>query len=392
MGSAIDAADPGSAERTGIFDRIAAFYEYQGIPSTAETYMVLDTGGYNTYIFRPESQAIEWLVDRIAGDDWKSRLGVTALEATAAVPWLLTFVPMVRSEPVTVATDDPFDVAVVGDRITLLQLDSRQVSTIAINDPKKLRREIDRRQRLPNSINTPPVIEHDVEYPYIVKRYLDGRELTDPVAEWKLLLDALNQLTALYESDRRRVATADVVRELEGTLAAEDELDGVARSGLELLNGLDLPPTLYRGPVHGDLHAGNLFVNDAVYVLDWEDVRTDYLLDDFFRPFVIHQYDVPLHRLFVQMMDGRGEGGRIMADYARDIGPLAYGGSEPYSGLPLFYLLSLLADGGENGSLRPPCRELLSGVVSEYTGRGSPRMRPVSNSVGLWDGSTVPHR
>ncbi|WP_122089270.1 phosphotransferase [Halalkalicoccus subterraneus] len=366
MGSAIETANPQSFDRPGVFDRIAEFYEYQGIPSATEVYMVLDTDGYNTYAFRPESRAIEWLVDRLGGGGWKSRLGTTILETTAAVPGLLPFVPLIRSEYATVAAENPFDVAVVGDRITLLQLDNRHVSTIAIDDPDKLRNEIEHRQRLPDSINTPPIIEHDSEYPYIIERYLNGRELIDPVEEWKALFDALNQLTALYENDRHRVATTDVVRELEGALATEDETNGTTRAGLQLLDDLDLPSSLYRGPIHGDLHARNLFINDAVYILDWEDVRMDYLLDDLFRPFVIHQYDIPLHQLFVQMIHGRGEGGRIMADYAREIGPIAYGDSETYSGLPLFYLLSLLADGGENGSLRPPCRELLSGIVSSY--------------------------
>ncbi len=370
--SVIETTDTPSSDPPDRFsDRIAAFYEHRGASCVPETYMVLDTGGYNTYAFRPEPRAIEWLVERIAGDDWKSRLGVGALTIGSVVPRLLPLVPMIRSETVTVAAENPFDVAVMGDRITLLSLNERLVYTIAIDDETKLRREIDRRKRLPDSINTPSTIEHDIDYPYVVKRYLDGRELTDPITEWELLLDALEQLTAFYETDRHRVETATAVRTLEEELSAGDELDGTVRAGLELLDELDLPPALYRGPVHGDLHAGNVFVNDAVSLLDWEDVRMEYLIDDFFRPFVIHQYDVPLHRLFIGMIEGRGEGGRIMADYARTIGPIAYGEPKPYSGLPLFYILSLLADGGAHGSLRPSCRELLSNMVSEYDRTGS---------------------
>lgn len=346
--------------------RITAFYEYRGVSCGSETYLVLDTGGYNAYAFRPEARAIEWLVDRIGDGDWKSRLGGGVIETLSTVPTLLPLVPGIRSQSVTVADEDPFDVAVIGDRITLLELNRRLVCTIAIDDPVKLRREIERRRWLPKSINTPPMVEYDVEYPYMIKTCLDGRELVDPITEWELLLDALEQLTALYEIDRRRIETADAVRSLGEELTAADELDGTVRAGLELLDDLDLPPVLHRGLVHGDLHAGNVFVNDAVYLLDWEDVRTDYLIDDLFRPFVIHQYDVPLHRLFAQMIDGRGNGGRIMTEYARRIGPIAYGESKPYSGLPLFYLLALLADVGAHGSLRPPCRALLRDLVSEY--------------------------
>lgn len=359
-----DAPSSGPPERFS--DRITAFYRHRGVSCTPETYMVLDTGGYNTYAFRPEPRAIGWLMDRIDGDDWKSRLGVTALKTASVVPGLLPLVPMIRSETVTVAAEDPFDVAVMGDRITLLALNERLVYTIAIDDEAKLRREIERRERLPDSINTPPVVEQDIDYPYVVKRYLDGRELTDPITEWELLLEALEQLTALYETDRHRIEAAAAVRKLEEELAAGDGMDKTVRAGLELLDELDLPPALYRGPVHGDLHAGNVFINDAVYLLDWEDIRTEYLIDDFFRPFVIHQYDVPLHQLFVGMIENRGEGGRIMTDYARTVGPIAYGEPKPYSGIPLFYILSLLADGGAHGSLRPSCRELLSGIVSEY--------------------------
>ncbi|ADJ14082.1 phosphotransferase [Halalkalicoccus jeotgali] len=368
MGNAIETAPPRSFDREGIFDRIGAFYDYRGVTPAAERYMVLDTGSYNTYAFRPKAGAIEWVVDRVGGGGWKSLLGAGALRAALTVPELLPALPGIRSETLSVDAEDPFDVAVIGDRITLLGLEARRVCTIATDDPEKLRREIERRRRLPESINTPAMLEYDLEYPYVVKRYLDGRELDDPVEEWKLLLDALVQLTALYETDRHSVSTQDVLTGLETALSAAGQLDGLVRSGLELLGDLDLPPVLYRGPVHGDLHAGNLFVNDAVYVLDWEDVRTDYVIDDFFRPFVIHQYDAPVHRLFVQMMAGRGTGGDIAADYAREVGPLAYGDSETYSGLPLFYLLSLLADGGDHGSLRPPCREILSGVLSLYDG------------------------
>ncbi|MFC7223237.1 phosphotransferase [Halalkalicoccus sp. GCM10025322] len=347
-------------------DLIRAFYEHREVPCVSETYLILDTGGYNTYAFRSEAQAIEWLASRIGANDWKSRLGGGVLEVLSTVPELLPLVPGIRSQTLTAAAEDPFDIAVIGDRITLLELNRRLVCTIAIDDPAKLRREIERRKRLPDSINTPPMIDHDTEYPYMVKAYLDGRELVDPITEWELLLTALEQLTALYEIDRRRIETVAAVRSLEEELMAGDELDGTVRTALELLDELELPPALHRGLVHGDLHAGNVFVSDAVYLLDWEDVRTDYLIDDFFRPFVIHQYDASLHRLFAEMIDGRGGGGRILADYARRIGPITYGESTPYSGLPLFYLLRLLADVGAHGSLRPPCRELLRDVVSEY--------------------------
>jgi Phosphotransferase enzyme family len=355
-----------SATPSDPMDLIEAFYEHRGGSCRGETYLVLDTGNYITYTFRPESRAIEWLVDRLAGDDWKSRLGVLAIETVASIPELLPFVPILRSETLSVPVEDPFDVAVIGDRITMLGLDRGRVYTIATDDQAKLRREIERRKRLPDSINTAPIVEDDPEYPYVIKEYLDGRELADPITEWDLLLDALEQLTALYETDRHRVETATAVRTLEAELTAGTETTEPVRSGLALLDELELPPILYRGSVHGDLHAGNVFINDAVYILDWEDVREDYLIDDFFRPFVIHQYNAPLHRLFVEMMDGRGTGGRIMAEYAQTIGPSAYGDSNTYSGLPLFYLLSLTADVGTHGSLRGPCRELLSDVVSAY--------------------------
>lgn len=355
-----------SATPSDPVDRIEAFYEHRGETCRRETYMILDTGKYISYAFRPEPRAIEWLVDRLTGDDWMSRLGVLAIETVASIPELLPFVPMLRSETVSVPVEEPFDVAVIGDRITMLGLDRGRVYTIATDDPAKLRREIERRKRLPDSINTAPIVEDDVDYPYVIKEFLDGRELVDPITEWDLLLEALEQLIALYETDRYRVETTTAVRTLETELTAGTETTEPVRSGLALLDELELPPVLYRGPVHGDLHAGNVFINDAVYILDWEDVREDYLIDDFFRPFVIHQYNAPLHRLFVEMMDGRGTGGRIMAEYAQTIGPSAYGDSNTYSGLPLFYLLSLSADVGTDGSLRGPCRELLSDVVSTY--------------------------
>ncbi|MCL7418548.1 MAG: hypothetical protein M8354_12010, partial [Halalkalicoccus sp.] len=103
--------------------RIEAFYEHRGEACSRETYMVLDTGNYITYAFRPEPRAIEWLVERIGGSDWKSRLGVLALETVVAVPNLLPFVPLLRWETVSVPAEESFDVAVIGDRITMLELE-----------------------------------------------------------------------------------------------------------------------------------------------------------------------------------------------------------------------------------------------------------------------------
>lgn len=347
-----------------VLDRISAFYEYQRVPYHSKTYMVLDTGGYNTYVFRPERQAIEWLLDRIRGGSLKSRLGAATLRTFSRVPHLLSFVPMIRSEPVDTAIENPFDVAIIGDRITLLQFQDRKAYTIALDNEAKLQREIECRERLPKSINTPEMLEVDCSYPYLVERYHEGSELVDPIEEWDRMLEALTQLTALYQINRRSIETDAAVRMIREELA--EKMDGLIQAGFDLLETFDLPPAVYQGLVHGDFHAGNVITNNSVHILDWEDVHMDYVLDDFFRPFIIHQYDVPVHRLFIEMIENRETGGRIMSDYARTLGPTAYGETEPYSGLPLFYLLSLLAKLETNDLLRTSCREIFSQIVCKY--------------------------
>lgn len=329
-------------------------------------YLVFELGGNNTYVLRPKRRAIEWLANQLKRISWKNRFGFVTLKALSPFPRVLTLMPMVRSERITVAVENPFDVAVIRDRITLLEFRNRRAYKIAYADEARLRDEIERRKRLPESINTPPILEYDGEYPYLIEGYLEGRGLDGPVAEWDRMLEALSQLVAYYETDRRPIETAAAVRTIRDRLA--EETDETVRAGLDLLETLKLPSTIYRAPVHGDLHAGNVFVNDAVYVLDWEDARHDFVIDDLFRPFVVRHHEEPSDRLFVQMVRNEGRGGRLLSDYARTIGPTAYGDSETYPGLAPFYLLSLLARSDANGSLRVPCRELLSHVVSAGEG------------------------
>lgn len=354
-----------SSDSTGqAVDRITSFYEHRQVTREPVSYLVFELGGNNTYVLRPKRRSIVWLANHLKRIGWKNRLGFVTLEALSPFPRLFTLMPMVRSTRISVAVEDPFDVAVIRDRITLLEFGNRRAYKIARGDEAKLRCEIERRTRLPESINTPPILEYDSDYPYLIERCLDGRGLDDPVAEWDRMLEALSQLTALYETDRRPIETEAAVRTVRERLAGRT--DETVRDGFDLLETLDLPPTIYRAPIHGDLHGGNVFVNDSVYVLDWEDVRRDLVIDDFFRPFVIHHHEEPTHRLFVQMIRNEGRGGRLLSDYARTIGPTAYGDSEPYSGLALFYLLSLLAKPDADGSLRVPCREVLSHVISAH--------------------------
>lgn len=362
--SGVDHVDPNGRA----MDRITAFYEeHQRAGCEPMTYLVFDLGGGNTYVLRPTRESVEWLADQLKLTSWKNRLGFVTLKTLSSLPRLLRFMPMVRLEPIGVSVEDPFDVAVIRDRITLLQFQEERAYKIALTDGAKIRDEIERRKQLPESINTPPILEYDDEYPYLVERQLDGRVLTDPITEWDRLLEVLDQLTDLYESDRRPTEIETAVRTVRNRLVDEThEPNPAVRAGFDLLETLDLPPTIYRGPVHGDLHAGNVFVNDSVYVLDWEDGREDDLIDDFFRPFVIHQYHESVQNLFVQMIRNEGAGGRILADYARTIGPTAYGDSKPYSGLALFYLLSLLTKTDADDSLYVLCHEMLSDVVSAF--------------------------
>lgn len=364
-------------------DRIAAFYEHRGVKRESLSYLVVEMGGGNTYVLRSKTEAIRWLADQLTGISWKNRLGFVTLEAFSLFPRSLALMPMVRSERIDVAAENPFDVAVVRDRITLFQFRKRRAYKIALGDEEKLREEIERRERLPDSINTPSILESDSDYPYLIEERLDGQVLDDPVTEWDRLLEALTQLTDLSGTDRRPVETEAALEAIRERLGEADE---TIRAGFELLETLDLPATIHCGLVHGDLHAGNVFVDDSIYVLDWEDAREDHLIDDFFRPFVIHQHHEPIQRLFVQMIRNEGTGGEILTEYARTIGPTAYGESDPYSGLAVFYLLSLLAKTDENDPLCVPCREILSGVVSAF-GELSPRSenthreRPLSDDL-----------
>lgn len=327
------------------------FTEFVGSPTQSKTVLAWSPGTY-TYLCAPTPQAVRFLSRRIQGPSLSRRLGSRLFRLGSLSPSTLAFVPTVTTQTVAIPEAYDFDVAIAGYRMKLLDFADRTVLTLPIDasNPRRtnlLRTEIDVRRGLPDSLPSPSVIETNREYPFLVEAFVDGEELTDPVAEWETARSALSSLRPLYlqnPSDLIPMETvlADVT---EAVTRRGLSSHPVITSGLDLLEELPLPAQLRWCRIHGDFHAGNLLVSgDDVYVLDWEDTRIGYPTTDFFKLFRMPYLETGDPTYIVQMIQGTGVGGDIGHEYGTELGPTVYGDETFYGGLVVLALLGALLE------------------------------------------------
>ncbi|MCL9812822.1 phosphotransferase family protein [Natranaeroarchaeum aerophilus] len=344
---------------------VTAFTEHVGSgQSRPRSFYALDPPGEHYYLFRPTRAAFETVAGMIAGEGLKRRLGGYALRGCAVAPVFARLVPFVSTRTLDVGDGFDCDIAVLSNRTRLVDLGEQVVYTIPSGGPERVVDEVYARERLPPTITVPTLHDYDLDYPYLAEAFVTGTHPRSPVEGWPFLLDALDQLTDLYRNDPEPVAVSGILDDAKTTLderglLAEPPFD----RAFDLLMRLHLPEYLYRAWVHRDLHTRNVLVEDErVCILDWESAGQDLVVRDLFRPFTIAYYDTRDPRPFVELCTCEGTGGEIVDDYIDVVGEYAMAGPGRYSGLPVLYLLSTLAD-KERTEFWESKRELLSEVI-----------------------------
>ena len=269
-------------------DRIESFYQTRSNQIRRKPFLKVDNSGSYTYLIAPTSGGIASFTNRIRKPDLKRRILVKALQAMRTAPEALKYVPGVKLVNIGVAADEPFEFGIASSRLlTILAPEAGWVSKLGWESDERIRRELNIRQRLPDSLNTPDLIDTNEEFPYFVTQYIEGDSVVNPIENWGYILNALNQLKSWYEMDEIAwIQTRSAIDELETELG-ELRSDEVIKSALQQLKASVLPEQLAYGTVHGDLHGQNLLVADeTVYILDWESTKQEYLLYDFIYPFL----------------------------------------------------------------------------------------------------------
>lgn len=322
---------------------ISSYYATSADATESRNYLCFSPGSYQ-YLFRPRRRVLRFLSERFEGAKFTRRVTAGGFRALSVVPQLCRFLPRVSGLSLPVAAQSPFDLAIIGYRIKLFSFDSETVATLPLTEDS-LEIEVTCRRSLPNVINVPQILDYDPSVPAYIEELIAGKELSNPIEEWPLVKNGIIQLRALYRRDSiEKVSIADFRADLEADLDTVGLAGDTAVSqGLTLLNSLALPDALGEGTIHGDFHVGNLLqVDDAVYVLDWENIGQDSLIADFMKLFTSYYFDTGRAAPVEEMVTGEGRGAELAAQYATVMGDIAVGGDIFPSGVPVLFLLDRL--------------------------------------------------
>lgn len=321
--------------------RIETFSQIRSDRIQRKSFLKIDTEGPYTYFLSPNRRAVSLFAERINNPELSRKFLTVVLRSSRLIPQVLQYAPGVQTVEISVPANESFEFGIVSPRLlTLLAPKAGSVSKIGWENDERLRPELDIRQRLPESINTPQILEIDKKFPYFVTQYVEGRSLENPVENWDHLLNALCQLEDWYNSSETTwVSREAAIEELENELSGLKN-DEVIKTSLERLRESSLPEQLSRGTVHGDLHDDNILVSDdTVYIIDWEGTKNEYLLYDFLYPFLRFRRRNGRSEIFDQLMNERADGGRIGRAYADRCGSTVWGSSDWFPQLVLFGLL-----------------------------------------------------
>lgn len=307
---------------------------------TGLTYSCLDPHGEHTYIFKKEKSSINFLADVITGEGIKRTLGSYTLRVSSVYPPLVSFLPMVSKIELMVSNSISPDVIIISNRIRLVDLGSKSVYTIGNGRPSRVTNEINIRQKLPNEIDTPKMYEYDREFPYFSEELIQGYRPRSPIDDWEIISSALDQLVYLHKQNTQAVKTEQLISDIESDLEERGLDHEPFDSAIKLVDRLEKPEIVYKGDIHGDVHARNMIrTSGEIYILDWESYKNDFVFRDFFKPFSISYFDTRDIDFYAEMVMNDGKGGKVYEEYMRKNGSVVCTEPEPYAILPILYLL-----------------------------------------------------
>lgn len=303
-------------------------------------YLCLDPPGEHTYIFKKSKNSISFLAGVITGEGIKRTLGSYALILSSIYPPAASLLPMISKTELISSDDLSPDVVIMSNRIRLVDLDADLVYTIDNGHSSGVTDEIEVRQKLPKEVNTPQMYEYDYEFPYFSEELIRGYRPRSPIDDWNIISDALDQLSYIHTQNTQRVETEVLISNIEHNLQKQGLDHEPFNSAMHAVNKLEKPEYIYKGDIHGDVHARNIIcTSENVYILDWESYKNDFVFRDIFKPFSISYFDTRNGDFYAEMVGNRGKGGRVYEEYMDENGSVICSEPRPYSSLPLLYLL-----------------------------------------------------
>ena len=326
---------------------IERFYSHRSPKTTDFTYNRIFPGSY-MYLVNDSSRSVRFLADRVDDATAYRRAVAFGLRRVSSIPSLLRYVPGVDRCSVSVLPTNAFDVAILGSRTKLLNWKNRTATTLSNGYPEFVRKEIEIRRKLPDSVQVPETVDTCTEFPYLVEQLIDGKSLGTPVEDWPFYKQAFMQLQTAYKHfPSERVATDDVLSEVRAGLGEQDLLeDETIQQAMQTVTQLELPETLSRGFAHGDVFGGNILRDDdRILIIDWAESSFERFQFGDFVHSLLKQFGITGNSdILTEAFHNRGFGGTILEAYGHDLGETVWGSTRAFPGCVLLYPLIALAN------------------------------------------------
>lgn len=329
-------------------DEIERYYAHQSTQLTETDYCRIDPGTY-TYILDPTKRSLNYLAERLDGNTL-ARKGVSSvLRGFSSVPGLVNVLPKFNRCQVRVDSDHKFNFAILGSRTKLLDWDSGTAITLSNGFPEFVRKEIDIRRKLPDGVRVPEIIDADSRFPFLIERFIDDADLVDPVDDWEQFRESYLQLRVAYEYfPSESIPTDRVLTEVESSLRRRGLLhDTMIEQAFQTVKQMELPESLARGFVHGDMYKGNVLkTDDRILIIDWAESGFDrYQFGDFAHSFIKRYRFTNDSSVLREIFRNIGIGAKILSNYSDNLGETVWNSSSPFPGSVLLYPLIILAEG-----------------------------------------------
>lgn len=319
--------------------QLQKFYDCRGMSDCTEKSYFVVRGGDITYLFDGGEDSTEFLSEIVNDGSISRRIGTQLIRHARQLWPLFHLVPDLEITSVPVPTESYPGLIILRSRMSVLDFHENTVCKFPMEDNLQMDTAIQTRRKLPSEVNAPELKDVDRTFPFVCEELVSGRTVRNSIDSWPYILSALQNLTHLYRSDElKHISVDDITSKL-----YDKEDVPIVQQALQKLESLSLPSYLTVGQIHGDLAVRNLrYDGDAVYILDWQDCRRDFLIHDFFRPIhrIASKCDQP--EIYTQMVTGVGKPSDIAVEYSQKMGPLAFGDEVFHEGLPLLYLLCAL--------------------------------------------------
>lgn len=336
-----------------------------GEPATITFLMV--AGNSYDYVYRPEPVAFTPIADRLEGSGNTGRLAAGLLRYTLRIPRVATLIPGVQRFQITVPEPPTFHAAIRGLRLKLFDLDANRVYTFPTQEKPDVLSEVNIREELPSTINTPAIHLVNETYPYFVEEYIRGETVKDIVQNPDHLFGALEQLRPLYTTRRKKwVQTATILEDV-STYLDQNNLE-IGEQAMTTIQQYALPDRLAISQVHGDFHPENIIKthDGSYYLLDWEASRDELVIYDFFRLFEIIYVTTGSVQTVAEMIIDTAAGGLIAKRHASDFGDISYDQQDFPPGLPLLFFLYRISQQHPDSVRDHRSYELLKTLLNNY--------------------------